>query len=268
QLGAGQPWDLTAGLAVFALPNGVYRLVDLAKGRELARLEDPEQNTGPAAFTPDGTKLIVTSRDGLHVWDLRGIRQELAKLDLDWDAPPYPAAEEKKDEPPPEAVVDLGWGLAPERPEMMIAKCSVAIALMPINPEAYLRRGRAWYTLQRWREAADDLSLAVALDPRIRDAQVWFELGYASDGVGRVMAAIAAYSQCIELNPQGVIPWNNRGKAYLHLEQWDKALADLSKAIELDPKYAAAWNNRGCAYIDLKQWDKALADFSKAIELD
>jgi hypothetical protein len=73
-------------------PDGIYRLVELATGRELARLEDPEQNTGPAVFTPDGTRLVVSAADGLRVWDLRRLRAGLTRLGLDWDAPPYPEA--------------------------------------------------------------------------------------------------------------------------------------------------------------------------------
>ncbi len=90
QLGPGNPWDMTSELAILGQSNGIYRLVELATGRELARLEDPEQNNGAAAFTPDGTKLVVAAKNGLRVWDLRRIRTELAKLD--WDAPPLPAA--------------------------------------------------------------------------------------------------------------------------------------------------------------------------------
>src|SRR5262249_10081357 len=40
QLGPGVPWDTTEELAVLGQPNGIYRLVELATGRELARLED------------------------------------------------------------------------------------------------------------------------------------------------------------------------------------------------------------------------------------
>jgi WD40 repeat protein len=89
KLGPGTPWSATKDVVIIVQPNGIYRLVELATGRELARLEDPEQNTGAAAFTPDGSKLIVCAKDGLRIWDLRRIRQELAKLDLDWDGPPF-----------------------------------------------------------------------------------------------------------------------------------------------------------------------------------
>jgi hypothetical protein len=61
----------------------------MSTGRELARLEDPDQDASFAQFTPDGTKLVALARDGLRVWDLRRIRQELTKLGLDWDAPAF-----------------------------------------------------------------------------------------------------------------------------------------------------------------------------------
>src|SRR5262249_38696994 len=50
--------------AILTLPEGVYRLVEMATGRELARLEDPDQTFGAAQFTPDGTRLVVSAPDG------------------------------------------------------------------------------------------------------------------------------------------------------------------------------------------------------------
>jgi hypothetical protein len=113
QLGPGTPWDATSDLAILGQPNGIYRLVELATGRELARLEDPEQRTGPAAFTPDGAKLVVAVRNGLRVWDLARIRAGLSHLGLDWDKPPYSPAEDKPDQPTLHCTVDFG-ALAPK----------------------------------------------------------------------------------------------------------------------------------------------------------
>jgi hypothetical protein len=44
-----------------------------------------------AAFSPDGSRLVVTTPDGpaVHVWDLRAIRRHLAGMGLDWNAPAY-----------------------------------------------------------------------------------------------------------------------------------------------------------------------------------
>jgi serine/threonine protein kinase/WD40 repeat protein len=108
QLGAGRPWAVTsAGLAVLGRENGIYRLVELATGRELARLQDPDQHFGAAAFTPDGTKLVVNAKDGLRVWDLRRLRERLAELRLDWDALPYRPAEEPGAPSPLSVAVEL-----------------------------------------------------------------------------------------------------------------------------------------------------------------
>ena len=95
RLGPGTPWDLSPDghLAVVGDAEGIYRIVERATGRELARLEDPDQIAGSAVFTPDGTRLVVAGEDGLRVWDLRRIRAELARWNLDFDAaiwPPYP----------------------------------------------------------------------------------------------------------------------------------------------------------------------------------
>jgi WD40 repeat protein len=96
--------------------DGALRLVDVSSGREFARLEDPKQRrTALITFHPDGTKLLTTSGeyDAIHVWDLRAIRQELAKLGLDWNRLAFPP---QNDSPGPAALrltVDLGE-LAPK----------------------------------------------------------------------------------------------------------------------------------------------------------
>jgi eukaryotic-like serine/threonine-protein kinase len=145
QLGPGTPWDATSELAVLGQTNGVYRLVELASGRELARLEDPEQNTGPAAFTPDGTKLVAAAKNGLRVWDLRHIRKELVRLGLDWDAPPYRPTGEAAGSPS-ELALEVDFGnlkkavpplLTPEeKARQVIEHDRQALAENPDDPEA------------------------------------------------------------------------------------------------------------------------------------
>jgi tetratricopeptide (TPR) repeat protein len=126
-LGPGSVTDCTSdgGFAVLNLPAGIYRLIDVASGREVARLEDPDALVGRAQFAADGTKLVVEAPNGVRVWDLRRIRAELTKLGLDWDAPPYPEAPEASPAPlevrvigaevvgqPPMALNNEAWRLA------------------------------------------------------------------------------------------------------------------------------------------------------------
>jgi WD40 repeat protein len=72
---------------------GLYNAATL---RRLATLEIP----GPAdlsglSLSPDGTRLAATTQQNvIALWDLRRLRQGLAALDLDWEMPPYPPAEQ------------------------------------------------------------------------------------------------------------------------------------------------------------------------------
>ncbi|HWL94657.1 MAG TPA: WD40 repeat domain-containing serine/threonine-protein kinase [Phycisphaerae bacterium] len=82
-------------LLATCLDSTTVRLLDGETLEEVARLEPAESyTTMDIAFSPDGALLAqVTNRAGVvHVWNLRRIRGELAKMNLDWDQPPYPPA--------------------------------------------------------------------------------------------------------------------------------------------------------------------------------
>jgi WD40 repeat protein len=88
-------------LALCDTPD-VIRLVHVETGREVARLTGPEPNWYcPVCFSPDGAHLVATDGDGkgLYVWDLRRIREQLAGLGLDWEAPAYPPAKPRSPAP-------------------------------------------------------------------------------------------------------------------------------------------------------------------------
>jgi WD40 repeat protein len=96
--------------------EGAVRLVDVNTGREFARLEDPNQERARAiTFSPDGTRLLLTSLESkaIHVWDLRAIRQELSRLDLDWDQPAFAPVKDLPAPGPLRVTADLGV-LAPK----------------------------------------------------------------------------------------------------------------------------------------------------------
>ena len=83
-------------LVVATDPTRVIRLVETESGRVLARLGSPDLcGVDSATFSPDGSRLVVTSNDppAVHVWDLRTIRRKLSAMGLDWDAPAYPEIE-------------------------------------------------------------------------------------------------------------------------------------------------------------------------------
>jgi serine/threonine protein kinase/WD40 repeat protein len=89
-------FDATGGLlALGDSAPGVVRIVSPITGQEIVRLSAPEASRlGPSGFSPDGGRLVtIGSESGaVHIFDLRAIRAQLAKLGLDWDAPPLPTA--------------------------------------------------------------------------------------------------------------------------------------------------------------------------------
>jgi WD40 repeat protein len=82
-------------LALSDNTRGTIQLVETETGRELARLASPEPSwLVPLCFSTDGGVLVAFGSEslGIHQFDLRAIRAQLAVLDLDWDAPPLPPA--------------------------------------------------------------------------------------------------------------------------------------------------------------------------------
>lgn len=61
--------------------------------------------------------------------------------------------------------------------------------------------------------------------------------------------------------------YNNRGWANTEMGQLDKALTDLNKALEIAPDYVKAFVNRGLAYMKLKDYGHAISDFTAAFQL-
>ncbi|MFO0811427.1 MAG: WD40 repeat domain-containing serine/threonine-protein kinase [Gemmataceae bacterium] len=81
-------------LAVYTNVGGGFRLLDVATGDELVRIEAPtQQPVALPVFSADGAWLVGVvqgPRSCLCVWDLRRLRAGLSQRGLDWDAAPLP----------------------------------------------------------------------------------------------------------------------------------------------------------------------------------
>ena len=81
-------------LMALEMAPGVIHLKEIASGRTVATLEDPQGDLSSwMSFTPDGAQLIVVARypGVIHRWDLRAIRARLKTMNLDWDWPEFSA---------------------------------------------------------------------------------------------------------------------------------------------------------------------------------
>jgi len=103
QLGSGAAWDGQGKLFGFHATLRSFELQNPATGQSYATLQAPDNLAfGVARFTPAGDRLVTYSGRPAHVrvWDLRLVRQRLAAMGLDWDAPAYDPVDPKQ----PEAV--------------------------------------------------------------------------------------------------------------------------------------------------------------------
>ena len=141
-----------------------------------------------------------------------------------------------------------------------IVDCNKAIQLDPELVEAYYNRGNAQYREDRYDQAIDDYNISIQLKPEF--VQAYYNRGLTHYTLRDFDRAINDYSKAIELNPMHAVAHNNRGIAYYKKGEYNRAIEDYDTAIELD--YIDAYYNRGEAWLHLREWDKAKEDLITA----
>jgi serine/threonine protein kinase/WD40 repeat protein/tetratricopeptide (TPR) repeat protein len=260
-------------LMVLGIAPDQVRLADSATGKELARLTtlQPIIPT-PLLFSPDGTKLIAsTTQKTALVWDLRRIREQLAPMGLDWDAPPYPAASAASGAPgpipPPRPVRVVGKVIEPQaRRAGEMAEMNRQLAVNPDDAEALVHRG--WFSLQekKWPAAIADLERGVRLRPD--DADACCLLAEAYQAVGNLDGALAAINRLLEQAPEDRDARFWRGLITLAGAQPDLALDDFTRVLAAEPDRERARHRRAQALVRLRRHREALADLDILIAED
>ncbi len=129
--------------------------------------------------------------------------------------------------------------------------------------------------------AAAAYDRALAIEPA--DHVLWDRKADALNRNGAFDEALAASKKALDINPDYVTGWINRGQILYNLgyyyedvvkdpkkadELYTGQLAAFETATRLDPDNADAWFNRGYALAGLKRYDEAIAAFDKTATLD
>jgi serine/threonine protein kinase/WD40 repeat protein len=201
-----------------ATGTGAIRLVDLQSGKELAELEHPDQHvTHTIAFGPDSAKIFATvygETSTFHVWDLRRIRDELRRMNLDrglaLDFPPEPKS-------PDEATLSIH---IIGNDAGMIAKQHAEQA--KFNVERYRQ---AWRENPDSAEVCNDLAWAhVTAPPTVRDPQ----------------EMLMTAKKAAQIQPHSALYQGTLGAAYYRTGHYQEAVATLepNTAKSTDPQLA------------------------------
>jgi tetratricopeptide (TPR) repeat protein len=147
-----------------------------------------------------------------------------------------------------------------------VTHCNLALLVQPNNADAIGLRDKARQTksdLERTASAASQ-----ALQANSDDPEAYLKRGNAYFQQGNYDAAIADYDKAIQLRPDFAAAFTSRGASYARKLDYDRALGDYDKLVQLRPNDANAYLRRGATYATKKDFDHALADLDKTIQLD
>ena len=85
---------------------------------------------------------------------------------------------------------------------------------------------------------------------------------------GNFQLAVDLLQRAVQQDPRHKLAWNNLGRAYMGLNQNEKAIAALNKQVEINPYDQFAYNNLGLAYEAELKYDEAIQQFRKQIEIN
>jgi tetratricopeptide (TPR) repeat protein/WD40 repeat protein len=268
RLGPGRPWTVSSegNLVVMGLPSGVYRLVEMRTGRELARLEDPDQLSGPAVFTPDGTRLVMGAQDSLRVWDLRRIRKRLEELGLDWDAPAYPDSPPKSVTPLEVAILGADLIDPKKMAEYQGRKAVTDLFFNPFDADAHYRLGTHLLGAGKPERAYAHLGVALTFRPGLHEAHA--QRAVAAFHLKRWADAAAEASKYLNHDPDDDSTRYLRGDAYRMAERHEKAILDYSALLERYPRSSQLYERRATSHAALGHAERARVDREAAFKLD
>ncbi len=134
-------------------------------------------------------------------------------------------------------------------------------------PHFYL--GSLYLELGEAEDAVTHLKAATEANPAM--AMAWAQLGSAYLASGRPLSAIDAFDQALALAPNDPALLTNRGQAFMHIGDeaaFEKAKADFDRALEINPDLIAGYFNRGAYYMRMGNWEAAIDDFTSVLDID
>jgi tetratricopeptide (TPR) repeat protein len=262
--GQGLCFSADSRLMVVRDASKALRLVETETGRTLANLESPDQCIALCAtFSPDGSRLVVTTSDGpaVHIWDLRAIRRRLAESGLDWDAASYSDDDPARADLPPLSPIPVDFGplaghieLMTERANVLVDRYTARLNEDPNDAEAYHLRAHSQAALERFREAFADLAQAMRLRPQ--DAHLRDFRGSLHSHLSQHEAAIVDLETALRLRPDQppvrellAQCYNNRAwelaTGPIVIRDVERAQVLIQQAVGLDPGKQVSLNTQG-----------------------
>lgn len=158
-----------------------------------------------------------------------------------------------------------------------IAQLEAAVATTPENAEAQYLLGRGYGVKGRFEEMNRAFEASLAADPKFENQikfereKYWidaFNKGVQAFNQKDLPAAISAFEQARQIDPERVETYRNLAVGYLGTKQYDKAVETYQKALDIEPEDVETLVNFGIAYYNHGDFENAVKMFNRALELD
>ncbi len=138
-------------------------------------------------------------------------------------------------------------------------------AIRNISESEWFDRGMALVLSKDYRAAIAAFTNAIELNPQ--QGENYFRRGLLYFLLHNHSQAIDDFSMAIKIKPKVVDAYYWRGLVNDSIGNNNGAMDDYDRVITLNPKYAEAYDRRGASYCRLGINDKGIADLDKAIQL-
>lgn len=150
---------------------------------------------------------------------------------------------------------------------------SAAIRINPSEWTDFSQLGVALYNMNRYDEAIQTLLRALAMKPGHNVTMEFLAKSYFKKGVAALSAkqydqALEFFRKARENNPKDFFTLYNIAEAYLFQKDYPEAEKALNQALGLNPRSAEAYQRMGLVYEKQKKWDLSLSAYQKANELN
>jgi tetratricopeptide (TPR) repeat protein len=153
--------------------------------------------------------------------------------------------------------------------ELAEADFSRAIKRNSGDARAFFGRGYLLHLARKYDDAIRDFTAAIQRDPT--HAMAHFRRGEALVCIGKLPAGINDFDAAIRLDENLVAAYCSRGLAVAKAGRQQRAVIELSKAggrIRFDLRFAIAFENRGRVYYSMGQYERAVQDYDFVLELN
>lgn len=148
-----------------------------------------------------------------------------------------------------------------------IADLTAVLAIDAKNIGALTNRASAYAMQKNWQAVITDLTAVIAIEEK---AEYYYDRGFANYSLKTpetIAKAIEDFSKAEQLGMINEKLYSSRAQCNKMLKKYAEEAADYTLLIELNPNNVSYYYNRGVAFFKSNNFNNALTDFNKAIEM-